>query len=68
MDQKETTIANLQFIATHLAQQADGHFVQSRVFAAKGFSKLAEKYAGHAAEEPAGSGSASTAFSTSVGK
>ena len=51
MDQKETTIANLQFIATHLAQQADGHFVQSRVFAARGFSKLAEKYAGHAAEE-----------------
>lgn len=48
---KEQNIANLQFIATNLAQQADGHLIQSRVFAAKGYSKLAEKYAGHATEE-----------------
>lgn len=48
---KEQNIANLQFIATHLAQQADGHLIQSRVFAAKGYNKLAEKYAEHATEE-----------------
>ena len=34
-----------------MAQQADGHLIQSRIFAAKGFSKLAEKYAEHATEE-----------------
>ena len=41
----------MQFIATNLAQQADGHLIQSRVFAAKGYNKLAEKYAEHATEE-----------------
>ncbi len=44
-------IADLQVIVTNLAQQADGHLIQSRVFAAKGFSKLASKYAEHATEE-----------------
>lgn len=44
-------IADLQIIVTNLAQQADGHLIQSRVFAAKGFSKLASKYAEHATEE-----------------
>ena len=44
-------IAELQVIVTNLAQQADGHLIQSRVFAAKGFSKLASKYAEHATEE-----------------
>ena len=48
---KEKIIADLQVIVTDLAQQADGHLIQSRVFAAKGFSKLAEKYAEHATEE-----------------
>ena len=47
----EKIIADLQVIVTDLAQQADGHLIQSRVFAAKGFSKLAEKYAEHATEE-----------------
>ena len=47
----EKIIADLQVIVTNLAQQADGHLIQSRIFAAKGFSKLASKYAGHATEE-----------------
>ena len=44
-------IAGLQTIVTDLAQQADSHAIQSRIFAAQGFSKLAAKYAEHAAEE-----------------
>ena len=44
-------IEGLQIIVTDLAQQADGHALQSRIFAAQGFSKLAEKYAEHATEE-----------------
>lgn len=44
-------IEGLQIIVTDLAQQADGHALQSRIFAAEGFSKLAEKYAEHATEE-----------------
>lgn len=47
----EKVIAGLQTIVTDLAQQADGHAVQSRVFASEGFSKLADKYAEHATEE-----------------
>lgn len=48
---KEEIIADLQYLVTNLAQQADGHLIQSRIFAAKGFSKLAEKYAEHVTEE-----------------
>ena len=44
-------IEGLQIIVTDLAQQADGHALQSRIFAAQGFTKLAEKYAEHAVEE-----------------
>ena len=44
-------IANLQVIITNLAQQADGHLIQSKVFCAKSFSKLAEKYKEHTEEE-----------------
>lgn len=47
----EKVIEGLQTIVTDLAQQADGHQIQSRVFAAQGFTKLAEKYAEHAEEE-----------------
>ena len=47
----EKIIADLQFLVTNLAQQADGHLIQSHVFAAKGLNKLASKYAEHAAEE-----------------
>lgn len=48
---KEQLIAGLQGIVTGLSQQADGHMIQSRIFASQGFSKLADKYAEHAAEE-----------------
>lgn len=41
----------LQTIVTTLSQQADAHVIQSRIFAAQGFTKLADKYADHAAEE-----------------
>ena len=47
----EKVIKGLQTIVTELAQQADGHALQSRIFAAEGFSKLTGKYAEHAAEE-----------------
>lgn len=50
MDNK-TMIAGLQAIVTGLSQQADGHAIQSVIFAHQGFSKLAQKYAEHAAEE-----------------
>lgn len=49
MDNK--VIAGLQTIVTQLAQQADGHIIQSRIFAAQGLSKLAKQYEEHAAEE-----------------
>ncbi len=51
MAQREQIIAGLQAIVTDLAQQADGHAIQSKIFASQGFSKLADKYAEHAAEE-----------------
>ena len=51
MADKEKIIAGLQAIVTGLSQQADGHAIQSRVFASEGFAKLADKYAEHAAEE-----------------
>ncbi len=51
MVDKQTVIGALQMIVTNLSQQADGHAIQSRVFASCGYSKLAEKYAEHAAEE-----------------
>ena len=51
MDKKEMILAGLQGIVTGLSQQADGHMIQSRVFAAQGLTKLADKYAEHAEEE-----------------
>ena len=51
MADKEKIIAGLQVIVTDLAQQADGHAIQSRIFASEGFTKLAKKYAEHATEE-----------------
>ena len=47
----QSVLEGLQSIVTGLGQQADGHQIQSRVFASMGFSKLAEKYAEHAEEE-----------------
>lgn len=51
MERNEKVIAGLQVIVTELSQQADGHAIQSRIFASEGFTKLADKYAAHAAEE-----------------
>ena len=47
----QKVLDGLQIIVTDLAQQADGHQLQSRVFASMGFTKLADKYAEHAEEE-----------------
>ncbi|MBR4504131.1 MAG: hypothetical protein IKP20_04065 [Candidatus Methanomethylophilaceae archaeon] len=51
MAQNEKLMEALQMIVTHLSQQADGHALESRILGAKGYSKLAEKYAEHAEEE-----------------
>lgn len=51
MSNNQKVIEGLQAIVTGLSQQADGHVVQSRIFASQGLAKLAEKYAEHAAEE-----------------
>lgn len=44
-------IKGLQLIVTGLSQQADGHEIQSRIFASEGYSVLAAKYAEHASSE-----------------
>lgn len=41
----------LQIIVTQLAQQADGHLIHSKIFAAQGLEKLAKKYEEHCTEE-----------------
>ncbi len=51
MTDNKKLIEGLQVIVTGLSQQADGHIIQSKIFAAQGFSKLGEKYAEHAEEE-----------------
>ena len=51
MADEKKLIEGLQAIVTGLSQQADGHAIQSKIFAAQGFSKLGEKYAEHAEEE-----------------
>lgn len=50
-ENRKAVIEGLQMIVSQLSQQADGHALQSRIFASEGFSKLAEKYAEHAEEE-----------------
>ena len=51
MADKEKVLAGLQRIVTDLAQQADGHAIQAKIFNAQGFTKLGAKYDEHAAEE-----------------
>ena len=53
MANNEKVVAGLQTIVTDLAQQADGHQLQSRIFASMDFTKLADKYAEHAEEDRA---------------
>jgi len=47
----QKSIQVLQAYATGLNAQSFQHTVQSKIFAAQGFSKLGEKYAEHAEEE-----------------
>ena len=47
----DLSIQVLQAYATGLNAQSYQHKVQSQVFASQGFTKLAEKYAGHSKEE-----------------
>ncbi|MBQ7193388.1 MAG: hypothetical protein IJR98_03345 [Synergistaceae bacterium] len=51
MSDKTKILEGLQVIVTDLAQQADGHELQARIFASQGFTKLADKYKEHASEE-----------------
>ena len=51
MSDKAKILEGLQVIVTNLAQQADGHELQARIFASQGLSKLADKYNDHASEE-----------------
>ena len=48
---KNKSIAALQAYATGLAAQSLQHKAESKIFAAQGYTKLAEKYAEHSAEE-----------------
>ena len=48
---KQKSIQVLQAYATGLAAQSLAHKVQGKVFASQGLTKLANKYAEHAAEE-----------------
>ena len=47
----EKIISDLQILVTELSQQADGHLIQSRIFAAQGLNKLAKNYEEHTEEE-----------------
>ena len=51
LSDNEKVIGGLQAIVTGLSQQADGHAIQSRIFASQGLTKLAKQYEEHAAEE-----------------
>ena len=51
MENNQKLIEGLQAIVTGLSGQADGHIIQSKIFASQGLTKLAEKYAEHAVEE-----------------
>ena len=48
---KQKTLLVLQGVVTTAASQSMTHRLESRIFAKQGFTKLAEKYAAHAAEE-----------------
>ena len=48
---KNKSIAALQAYATGLAAQSLQHKAESKIFAAQGYTKLAEKYAEHSVEE-----------------
>lgn len=47
----KASIKALQFFVTNLSDNAFEHKLQSRIFAYEGYTKLAEQYANHSAEE-----------------
>ena len=51
MSSQDAIVAGLQAIVTNLSAQATGHMIQSKIFSAEGYSKLAEQYAEHTQEE-----------------
>lgn len=51
LSDRQKTLLILQGVVTKAASQSMTHRLQSRIFAKQGFTKLAEKYAAHAAEE-----------------
>jgi len=51
MANKEETITILQSIVTGLSANSIQHRFQAKIFESQGFSKLSEKYIGHADEE-----------------
>ncbi|MBQ8062778.1 MAG: bacterioferritin [Clostridia bacterium] len=51
MSNKAKTLEVLQAVITGIEAQSLTHRYESKIFGASGFSKLAEKYADHAAEE-----------------
>ncbi|MBE6488476.1 MAG: bacterioferritin [Methanosphaera stadtmanae] len=51
MANKEETLKVLQMIVTELSSNSMQHRFQAKIFGAQGFSKLEEKYMGHATEE-----------------
>ena len=48
---KDILVQGLQAVVTQLSDNSNLHFLQSVIFKDQGFSKLAEKYLGHANEE-----------------
>ena len=51
MGNNDAILKGLQAIVTDLSSQAHGHLIQSKIFDSQGFTKLAQKYADHTAEE-----------------
>lgn len=51
MANKEETIKILQAIVTELSANSTQHRFQAKIFGSQGFTKLEEKYQGHATEE-----------------
>lgn len=51
MSQTEKVVATLQTLATGATGQATHHDIAAQIFASQGFTKLSDKYTGHATEE-----------------
>lgn len=51
MSQTEKVVATLQTLATGATGQATHHDIAAQIFASQGFTKLSDKYTGHATEK-----------------